>query len=228
MPSLVVRNLQKSYGKKEVLTGISASYQSGLIHGIVGENGSGKTTLFRCFAGLLPHEGSIEYKKPDCISFLPAELHTYPFISGLEFVRFCLAARKKSFDETKLHSLNAFLQLPLNEYAENYSTGMLKKLYLMAILLQDDEVILLDEPFNGLDVSTTIFITEILKKLAQNGRTIFVSSHIIQHLTSFSHSISWINNGKLHYFESDYSQMIESMTESIKFEIDSLAIFESK
>ncbi len=192
--------IKQRYGQKVVLENIAQSFASGAIHGFLGENGAGKTTLFQCIANMLPHEGKQMMTSDIRFGFLPAELFMYPMITGLEFLRFYVTARDISWDYEKVKSLNLLFGLPLNEYAETYSTGMLKKLYLMGLLLQKNDVLLLDEPFNGLDFRSSAFVTALLVEYKKQGNTVFVASHDMEHLISYSDTLSLLKAKQLlHY-----------------------------
>ena len=185
----------KKYNDKTILRDIEASYPLSGIHGILGANGSGKTTLFNCMMGFTDFEGKRAFADMAKIGFLPAELYMYPHITGNEFISFYLAAKGIKPNENEKERYNKLFELPLSDYAASYSTGMLKKLYLMALLLQHNEVLLLDEPFNGLDYVSVLFLTSILKTLREQGYTIFVASHAIEHLMSFCDTLSIVKNG---------------------------------
>ena len=154
-----VNNLSKYYGTKQVLKNINISFEKGTVYGIVGENGSGKTTLFRCIAELEKYSGKItsDFKQlKNHLGLLFTEPFFFARITGKEYIQLLLNARniKMSNIETK----NIF-DLPLDQYASTYSTGMKKKLALTAILLQENDYFILDEPFNGVDIQSNIIIT---------------------------------------------------------------------
>ena len=151
-----IQNLSKSFGTKQVLKNINAQFDRGQVYGIVGENGAGKTTLFRCIAGLENYEGQIISELNPLKNYLGLLL-TEPFffakITGKEYIRLLCNARKK--EVLKIDEKNIF-DLPLNQYASTYSTGMKKKLALLAILLQENQYFIFDEPFNGVDIHSNI------------------------------------------------------------------------
>lgn len=212
--SLCIR--QQKYGDKVVLQDINQLYDACKIHGVLGKNGSGKTTLFHCMAGLISYDG--QRTIPDGVTFgyLPAELYMYSMISGDEFLRFYVEAKGRRYDSKEKSRLNDFFGLPLNEYAETYSTGMLKKLYLLGLLLQQNKLLLLDEPFNGLDFESSAFITVLLQHLREEGKTIFVASHDLDHLFSYADTISVIQEKKLRYYNNP--EQFQSIKDSIENE----------
>lgn len=177
-----INQLCKSYGDLAVLNNLHASFGEGQIFGVVGENGAGKTTFFRCLAGLESYEGSIQTRYQPLknhLGFLPTEPYFFTKITGEEYIRFMCRARGINVND--IHASNLF-DLPLKQYASEYSTGMKKKLALTAILLQKNRYFILDEPFNGLDIQSNLLLTEILLKLKSLGKTILISSHIFSTL----------------------------------------------
>lgn len=192
---ITIRNLSKKYGTNEVLKNISIEFDKGKVYGIVGENGAGKTTLFRCIAELENYDGEISSDKNPLKNYLGL-LFTEPFffqkITGKEYIQLLCNARNIKIPD--IESRNIF-DLPLNQYASTYSTGMKKKLALTAILLQGNDFFILDEPFNGVDIQSNIIITEIIHKLKTLGRTVIISSHIFSTLSDTCDEIHLLSNG---------------------------------
>jgi ABC-2 type transport system ATP-binding protein len=192
-----IENLSKSYGTKIVLEKINLKLKKGKVYGIVGENGAGKTTLFKCIAGLEKHNGTIncEYGKPkDFLGYLQTEPYFFSKITGNEYIKLLCNARNITY--AGLKEKNIF-DLPLNEYAVKYSTGMRKKLAFTAILLQENKLFILDEPFNGVDIHSNIIITEIIQKLKEMGKSIIISSHIFSTLNDTCDEIFLLKNGQI-------------------------------
>ena len=194
-----IKNLTISYKKNEnVIDGLNLQMQDNCIHGIVGLNGSGKTTLLNSIFGLKSHdEGDILYnnEKPSkkSIAYLPTVNYFYPNITGREYLNLF---KNKEFDIERWNSL--FL-LPLDKIIDTYSTGMKKKLALLGVLKIEKPVMILDEPFNGLDIETSRIIRSILLKLREKGYTIIVTSHIIETLTNMCDYIHYLEGGKIKY-----------------------------
>ena len=192
-----IKDLSKSYGSKVVLENINLNFEKGKVYGIVGENGSGKTTLFKCIAGIEKHKGAIlcEYGKPkDFLCYLQTEPYFFSKITGNEYIQLLCNARNVT--NTDIKEKNIF-DLPLNEYAVKYSTGMRKKLAFTAILLQENKLFILDEPFNGVDIHSNIIITEIIHKLKEMGKSIIISSHIFSTLNDTCDEIFLLKNGQI-------------------------------
>ena len=192
-----IRHLSKSFGSKQVLKDINIRFDKGKVYGIVGANGAGKTTLFRCIAGLENFDGQIISELNPLKNYLGL-LSTEPFfftkITGKEYIRLLCIARKK--EVSKIDDKNIF-DLPLNQYASTYSTGMKKKLALLAILLQENECFILDEPFNGVDIHSNIIIVELIRKLKTLGKTVIISSHIFSTLSDTCDEIYWLKEGEI-------------------------------
>ena len=194
---IYIQNLSKNFGDKQVLKNVNMQFERGNVYGIIGENGSGKTTLFRCIAGLENYEGVITSELNPLKNYLGLLL-TEPFfftkITGKEYIRLLCNARKKEVSE--IDDKNIF-DLPLNQYASTYSSGMKKKLALLAILLQGNQCFILDEPFNGVDIHTNIIIIDLIHKLKELDKTVIVSSHIFSTLSDTCDEIYLQKNGEI-------------------------------
>jgi ABC-2 type transport system ATP-binding protein len=192
-----IEKLSKFYGKKQVLNSIDLEFKRGKIYGIVGENGAGKTTLFRCISGLENYKGNIssDYTKfKDHLGLLLTEPYFFSKITGKEYIQLLANARQTKL--TKIEDKNIF-DLPLNQYASTYSTGMKKKLALTAILLQENNVFILDEPFNGVDIQSNLIITEIIKRFKKLEKTVIISSHIFSTLAETCDVIYLMKKGEI-------------------------------
>lgn len=193
-----IENLSKSYGNKIVLENINLKLKKGKVYGIVGENGAGKTTLFNCISGLEKYDGTIncEYKNiKESLGYLQTEPYYFSKITGLEYLQ--LLCNAKNLEQIDFIEKNIF-DLPLNEYAIKYSTGMKKKLALTALLLQENKFFILDEPFNGVDIHSNIIITEIIQELKRLGKTILISSHIFSTLNETCDEILFLKNKSIY------------------------------
>ena len=192
-----IKNLSKQFGKKVVLNNLSIEFDRGKIYGIIGENGAGKTTLFRCIAGLESFDGEIVSEinpLKDHLGYLTAEPFFFPMITGEEYIRLLCNARDKKI--SGIGSNNIF-DLPLNQYVTTYSTGMRKKLALLAVLLQGNDIFILDEPFNGIDLNGSIILTEIIHRLKELGKTVIISSHIFSTLSDTCDEIHILREGAI-------------------------------
>lgn len=195
---LKIENLEAAYGDKKVLQGFQLSCDTGSIHGILGRNGAGKTTFFKCLYGMMkPTSGQIRFQEqplgPTSIAYLETHNYFYPFLKGEEYLQLATHSNRY-FDIT---AWNKFFNLPLNELVENYSTGMKKKLALLGTIGQQRPILLLDEPFNGVDFETVETIYIILNHLREKGKTILLTSHVLPTLTEVCDQISWLKEGRI-------------------------------
>jgi ABC-2 type transport system ATP-binding protein len=191
-----IKELSKIFGNKEVLKNLSMEFSTGNVYGIVGENGAGKTTLFRCIAGLESYSGEIiSDVKPlkNHLGLLLTEPFFFSMMTGREYIRLLCNARGKT--NVDIDSKNIF-DLPLEQYASTYSTGMKKKLAITAILLQENEYFILDEPFNGVDIQSNIILTEIILKLKELNKIVIISSHIFSTLSDTCDEIHLLRKGE--------------------------------
>jgi len=221
---ILIRGLSISYRKNEhVIENLNLEMQNNCIHGIVGLNGTGKTTLLNSIYGLKIYtKGEMLFNNEKfskkLISYLPAENYFYSNITAREYLSLF---KNKQFDVEKW---NALFLLPLDKVIDNYSTGMKKKLALLGIHKQDKPLLILDEPFNGLDIETSRIIRSILIKLKDKGKTVVVTSHIIETLTNMCDYIHYLENGRIKYsvgkgefkdFESEIFHSIESKNQDL-------------
>lgn len=191
-----IKELSKLFGNKEVLKNLSMEFSKGNVYGIVGENGAGKTTLFRCIAGLESYSGEIisdVMPLKNHLGLLLTEPFFFSMITGREYIRLLCNARGKT--NVDIDNKNIF-DLPLEQYASTYSTGMKKKLAITAILLQENEYFILDEPFNGVDIQSNIILTEIILKLKELNKIVIISSHIFSTLSDTCDEIHLLRKGE--------------------------------
>ncbi len=210
-----IETLSKSYGSKKVLSNINLTFEEGKVYGIVGENGAGKTTLFNCITGIEKFDGLISaslHPLKDHIGYLQTEPFYFSKITGKEYIQLLCNARDKQLGN--LEAKNIF-DLPLNQYANTYSTGMKKKLALTAILLQENKYLIFDEPFNGVDIQSNIIILDILKELKKLGKTIIISSHIFSTLNDICDEIQLIKDGQFikRVYKEEFSVLEQEMKE---------------
>jgi len=223
---LSIKKLQVAYGEKKVLTGLDFTANVGEITGIVGLNGSGKTTLLNTiYSEIKPREGEIVFDNlpnsyrdlPNRIAYLKTQNFFYQRITGAEY----LDLFRMKHPNFNVEEWNAVFRLPLEKWVDSYSTGMKKKLAFMGILSLNREVIILDEPFNGLDLETNETLKNILKILRSKQKTILVTSHILETLTTICDRIYYLNDGIMqHHFEAKGYHQLEALL--TKFEYDDL------
>ncbi|GAB3224537.1 ABC transporter ATP-binding protein [Hymenobacter seoulensis] len=215
-----IRGLRKRFGTAPVLQHIDLTLRPGTLHGLVGANGAGKTTLLHCLYGLYTdYEGTVQESTGLPIrqhaGLLPYEPYFYPRITGREYVEFCLQARGRPVPN--LTGWNYLLELPLDQYAEEYSAGMKKKLALLALLVQNFRYLILDEPFNGLDLSTNLLVMEILRRLSDQGVGILLTSHLLGSLTELCHEITVLADGQVlrHYAAHEFASLPTDLLDAL-------------
>lgn len=198
---LKIHNLFFSYtNDKPLYQGLTLSIESNNIIGVLGQNGVGKTTLFNLIYGFLKVQGgTIKWNNKsitkNAISFLETENYFYSYMTAkeyLELITYESKGIKKRYES--LFNLN------LNEFVDNYSTGMKKKLAFWGVVEQDREIIILDEPFNGIDLESVEFFYHIIRSLKNENRLIIISSHILETLTNVCDSIIYFENGDNYAF----------------------------
>ena len=191
-----VQEITKSFGSKQVLNCRSMDFRHELVHGIIGLNGAGKTTFFNILSGFLaPNSGVVlnndKALRREDVAYLESENFFYSYLTGEEY----LSIFPRTNRDFNVERMNDLIKLPLRELTETYSSGMRKKLALLAILRQDKPIYLLDEPFNGLDLGTNQVLRLIIQRLVRKGKTIFMSSHILAPLTDLCNEIHLLHNG---------------------------------
>lgn len=195
---LKIDQLSAFYGNKQVLNSLSLDCEKGKIHGILGRNGAGKTTFFKCLYGLLARQGGTftfagaPLKNGD-IAYLETQNYFYPFLKGKEYLELT-TFKNAHFD---INAWNKFFDLPLNDLVETYSTGMRKKLALLGTIGQNRPILLLDEPFNGVDFETVETIYLMLDHLRKKEKVILLTSHVLPTLTEVCDQISWLKAGQI-------------------------------
>ncbi|MVN77284.1 ATP-binding cassette domain-containing protein [Hymenobacter sp. HMF4947] len=210
---LEVIDLHKAYGRHHVLRGVSLGVRPGTIHALVGANGAGKTTLINCLYGLesgftgTVREAATGRPVREIAGLVPYEPYFYPRLTGREYVEFCLQARGRAVPD--LRPWNQLLELPLDQYADEYSAGMKKKLALLAVLVQDFAYLILDEPFNGLDLEANLLLKEILKRLRDRGTGLLLTSHILSALLEVAGEATVLVGGQVqrHYQAAEFGTL---------------------
>lgn len=207
-----IEAVTKSFGYKVALNNVSFAVPPGQICGLLGPNGAGKTTLFRLLMGILKAtEGSITVDGLDAfedrvevkrlIGFLPDEPVFYSYLSGWEVLELSAAMHGLDVAETmeRMAPLRVKLRLveDINNYAEDYSRGMKKKLGLLLALLHQPKLLVLDEPTNGLDVESTRLFYDLIAEIAAQGTTVLFSTHLMDQVTRLCSHAVIINEGKI-------------------------------
>lgn len=218
-PVLTTSNLSFSFYKGQpVLDNINITVPAGSIYGFLGPNGAGKTTTMRLLTGLLPQQGDhIQFFNQSLSTQLPNLFHRvgclietpslYLHLSGLDNLR--LVARMKDIDEKKAEPVltTVGLQKAAHRKAGQYSLGMKQRLAIAIALLNDPQLLMLDEPVNGLDPNGMVEMRELMKELnREKGITIFISSHLLHEVEKMCTHIGIIHKGKIR-FEGKISEL---------------------
>lgn len=181
-----------------MLHDISFSLEKGLVHGILGPNGSGKTTLFDVIAGKLePQEGQVLYKGKAITSQVVGYLETQPYFYSLITGREYLTLHQYKNPDFSIDKWNEIFRLPLDHLIETYSSGMKKKLAIMAMVCIDLPLLLFDEPFNNLDLESNQFLARLFRLLVEKDKIIFLSSHHLEVMITVTDRIQLLNRGKI-------------------------------
>ena len=209
---LEVCGLTKKFNGLAAVENVSFTIKPGEILGYVGPNGAGKSTTVKMIIGLLdPSEGQILFRGKSIIDdlpgfqsrigYVPEESHLYPHLSGWEYLQLVgrLRGLRKEILEPKI---DRFLRLfSLREDANcpvsAYSKGMRQKILISAALIHNPELLILDEPLSGLDVTTALVLRDLLQGLAAQGRMILYSSHVLDVLEKVCSGVLILCKGKV-------------------------------
>jgi ABC-2 type transport system ATP-binding protein len=214
-----IKNLSLSYGQKTALDAISCDFELKKIHGIIGLNGAGKTSFFNVLAQIIkPQLGEIKYNNHllnySSVSYLETQPFFYSRITGREYLDI-FANDNIELDEKQIIAL---LKMPIDNFIATYSTGEQKKLALMGILKQNRPIIILDEPFNGLDLESAKILETIILRLKEKNKTIFISSHILNPLFNLCDDIHHLSESRFQrsYLPTDYGELDENIFGKLK------------
>ena len=205
---LELRNIDKSFGEKEVLKGVSFTVDGGKAFGLLGRNGAGKTTSIRILMNVFPASGGevlidgkpIDYDKIG-IGYLPEERGLYPKkIIIDQLVYFAELKGMSAKNATK--AVDYWLgRLGMTEYRnkrlDTLSKGNQQKIQLITALAHDPEIVILDEPFSGLDPVNAMLLKDVVKEQISKGKIVLFSSHQMSYIEEFCDSIAIINAGKV-------------------------------
>ncbi len=203
-----VQNTVKRFRDQVVLKNVSISFEKGKIHGIVGRNGSGKTVLFKCICGLMhPEEGVIlvngkrvgrDVDMPEDIGAIIEAPGFLPNYSGYKNLRFLANIRRKIGKEEILNVLKTVgLDPESRKHVGKYSLGMRQRLGIAQAIMEDPEILILDEPMNGLDNAGVQDIRALLLKLKEQGKTILLASHNHEDIAALCDTVHEMDGGIL-------------------------------
>lgn len=218
---IATKSLNFDYSRhKKVLEDISINVPKGSIYGFLGPNGAGKSTTMRLLTGIIPEQGNsiqlfgkpLQQQLPEVFSKIGSLVESpalYLHLSGIDNLRYI--ARLRNIPEQKIHEVLELVDLSRDgkRKARQYSLGMKQRLAIAMALLSEPELLMLDEPVNGLDPNGIVDIRKLLVRLNQEkGVTIFVSSHLLSEIEKMCTHVAIINKGKLR-FEGTMQQLSE-------------------
>lgn len=210
--AIVIQGLTKKYGDKVALDSLDLTIPTGQILGLIGPNGAGKTTTIKILVGLArPTAGTAHIGGIDCVreskkvksilGYMPDKFGSYENMRVLEYLDFFGAAfglkrrdRLRRIEEVMEMTQSTYMR---DLYVESLSHGMCQRLGIARTLLHDPQVLILDEPANGLDPQARVDMRDLLINLAAAGKTLLVTSHILPELSRICHRIAILTNGKL-------------------------------
>lgn len=196
---LRTEKLTKSFGKIEVLHNIDISIEQGEVFGLIGQNGAGKTTLLRVICGLMkPTKGSVKLQsgKP-FIGYMPQSCRFDDSTTVADTIRFFAKIRKADAKDSSLFGER--LNLDLTKKVKHLSPGQQKKLQMIIAMTGEPDLYILDEPTAGLDPNATFEMKNIIKDIHNRGKSIIISSHILQDMDEICTNIAIMENGQLIY-----------------------------
>ena len=205
---LEMRNIQKSFGEKKVLQGVSLRAEGGKAFGLLGRNGAGKTTSIRILMHVFPANGGevlfdgapIDYNKVQ-FGYLPEERGLYPKKKIID--QLVYFAELKGMDyKSAVRSVDYWLnRLGMTEYRnkrlDTLSKGNQQKIQLITALAHDPHVVILDEPFSGLDPVNAMLLKDVVREVIAKGKIVLFSSHQMNYIEEFCDSIAILNGGKV-------------------------------
>lgn len=218
---LELKNIEKSFGEKKVLTGVSFKAEGGKAFGLLGRNGAGKTTSIRILMDVFPANSGevlidgqpINYNKIG-IGYLPEERGLYPKKIIIDQLTY-FAELKGMSCKAAVKSIDYWLErLDMTEYRnkrlDTLSKGNQQKIQLITALAHDPDIVILDEPFSGLDPVNAMLLKDVVKEQIQKGKIVLFSSHQMSYIEEFCDSIAILNkgvvvlHGDLHDIKRDY------------------------
>jgi len=203
--------VRKNYGRQAVLQGIDLDIGAGMSFGLVGINGAGKTTLIKCLldfchvdAGRIEIFGTrhTDNRARARLAFLPERFMPPYFLTGRDFLGYMLALDGRAVEEDKVRAMFAALDLDaaaLDKPVRSYSKGMTQKLGLAACLLAEPDLLILDEPMSGLDPLARASVKQLLRRLREQGRTLFFTSHTLSDVEEICEHMVVLHQGSLRF-----------------------------
>lgn len=204
-----LKNVTKEFDKVEIIKNISLEFETGKIYGLYGRNGSGKSVLMKLICGfLIPTKGKVlingkdfnaKNEYPDNLRAVIEKPSFFPELTGFENLKLLAKIQNKISDEEIIKALDLvnLIDEKDKKYSK-YSLGMKQKLAIAQAIMEDPNILILDEPFNGIEEKSVEKITKFLKEEAKNGKTIIFSTHIKEDLENLADIIYKIDNGTIY------------------------------
>jgi ABC-2 type transport system ATP-binding protein len=209
---LKIKNLTKKFGDKIAVDDLSVEVKPGEIFGFIGHNGAGKTTTIKCITGILDFEQGeinidgvsvskdpIECKK--IIAYIPDNPDIYENLTAIQYLNFVADIYEISKDDRKAviskYAKIFEIEENLNDLISSYSHGMKQKIVIISALIHKPKLLILDEPFVGLDPKAAFDLKEIMKEVTNEGTSIFFSSHVLEVVEKLCDRVGIIKKGKL-------------------------------
>lgn len=208
MDIITVNNLYLTLGKTDILKKINVSFEEGKIHGLIGRNGSGKTMLMKCICGFIkPTSGEIIVDKkrvgkdidyPDDMGIIIETPGFIPYYSGYKNLKLLAGLRNTIGKNEVCESMKQVgLDPDLKRHVRKYSLGMRQRLGLAQAIMENPKILILDEPFNGLDKDGVADMRKYLLELKKQGKTIIIASHSAEDIEILCDSVSEMDKGFL-------------------------------
>lgn len=203
-----IKNLTLQIKKFTILNNINISYEKGKIHGLIGRNGSGKTMLMKCICGFVkPTEGEItvdgkrigkDCDFPKSVGIIIETPGFIPYYSGYKNLKLLADLNKKIDGNTVKNSMEQVgLDPNLKRHVRKYSLGMRQRLGLAQAIMENPDILILDEPMNGLDKDGVSDMREYLKSLREQGKTILIASHSAEDISILCDTVCEMDKGVL-------------------------------
>ena len=209
---LTISHLTKTYGDKRAVDDLSLHIAPGEIYGFIGHNGAGKTTTIKSCCGILGFDsgeitiGGVSMKENPLVcksklAYIPDNPDLYDFMTGIQYLNFVADVFGVPADERqkKIRELADAFEITdaLAEAISSYSHGMKQKLAIISALIHSPKLIIMDEPFVGLDPKASHLLKQLMRKICDNGGAIFFSTHVLEVAEKLCDKIAIIKNGKL-------------------------------
>ena len=232
---LQINNLTKTYGDKKAVDNLTLHIQPGEIYGFIGHNGAGKTTTLKAVAGILNFdEGeifvdgiSVKENPLACkkiISYIPDNPDLYDFMTGVQYLNFVADIFGVSADE-RLPKIEKYAELfeiknDLASSISSYSHGMKQKLAVISALIHNPKLVIMDEPFVGLDPKAAHILKGIMREICDNGGAIFFSTHVLEVAEKLCDKVAIIKNGSLIKYGTTEEVRGDASLESVFLELE--------